>query len=122
MKKALSILTVAALTMSLPAIGVPNYLQSPAPRQHTAAAPSSITVTTSSAQAVTVNLTRTGFKCTNLGTVTVFAAYGSNAAILNGGNAIFPGATWWMDDYEFTTQSVNMIASASANVACQEFN
>jgi hypothetical protein len=100
-----------------------NYLQAPTPKQHVAAAPVSISVTTTSAQVVAINATRTGLECTNLSTTaTVTVGYGSNAAIVNGGTAILPGQHWWMDDYLFTTLAINMIGSASAIVACTEFN
>ena len=98
-----------------------SYLTNPLPRQHVAQAPIAGTATTSSAVLVASNLNRTGLNCTNLGTVSIFIAYGSNAAILNGGTVIPAGATWWMDDYLFTTQAVNVISASSANIACTEY-
>ena len=99
-----------------------NYLQAPAPRQHAALAPVSVSVTTSSTVAIAANISQTSLECTNIGTATVFLAYGSNTAIVNGGTAIAAGATWWMDDYLFTTQGINVIGSSATTLACQEFN
>ncbi len=107
--------------LSINAQAASNFLKTPQPSVHVASAPIAGTSTTSSSQLAPLNLDRTGMNCTNLGTVSVFIAYGSNAAILNGGTVIAAGSTWWMDDYLFTTQAVNVISSASANVACTEY-
>ena len=114
----LSTLMLAACNL---AGAAPNYLQSPSPQQHTAIAPLAASVTTASAQLIAANINRTGLACTNIGTSTAFLAYGANTAILNGGTAISPGATWWMDDYLFTTAAVNVIAASATTMACQEF-
>lgn len=97
------------------------YLTTPAPMQHAANAPLAISVTTSSATAVVFNINRTGLECTNIGTTSAFLAFGANAAIVGGGLAIPAGATWWMDDYLFTTQSVQMIAASTTSLACTEY-
>jgi len=91
------------------------------PVQHNAVAPAAISVTTASVQAFASNGLRTALECTNTGASTVFLGYGTNAAIVNGGTAITAGSTWWMDDYLFTVQSINVISVASGSLACQEF-
>ncbi len=98
-----------------------QYLNAPIPRQHIANAPLSVSVTTSSANMYASNLARTAMSCTNVGAVTAFIAYGSNAAITNGGTAILAGTTWWMDDYLFTTQAIQVIAANPTTLACTEF-
>ena len=116
MRILLSILFIAFCT-----VANANYLQGPIPRQHAAVTPVAGSVTTASAQLIAANINRTGLECTNIGTSTAFLAYGANVAILNGGTAIPPGATWWMDDYLFTTAAVNVIAASATTMACQEF-
>lgn len=43
-------------------------------------------------------------------------------AVLNSGVTLFPGGTWTMDQYTFTTAAINCIAgAASSNISVQEF-
>jgi hypothetical protein len=112
---------ILALLLTFATCANANYLQGPIPRQHAAITPVAGSVTTASAQLIAANINRTGLACTNIGTSTAFLAYGANTAILNGGTAISPGATWWMDDYLFTTDAVNVIAASATTIACQEF-
>ena len=96
-----------------------NYLQPPTPRQHIANAPSAIVSTGASSTAFAANPLRTGLACTNFGSTNAFLAYGSNAAISGGGIAVLAGSTWWMDDYLFTTQAIQVIGVTT--LSCQEF-
>lgn len=94
-------------------------LQASLPQQHIANAPLSITTTTTSTTIIAANVSRAGLDCTNTGTATVNLAFGANAAVAGAGLAITAGATWWTDDYSFTTQSVQAIGAST--LSCQEW-
>ena len=104
-----------------PANALVNTLQGSSPWQHIANAPVTVAVTTTSAQLIGSNTARTGLSCTNIGSVNAYLAYGTNPAILSGGTAILAGTTWWMDNYLFTTQAINVIAPSATTLSCQEF-
>lgn len=83
--------------------------------------PATASVSTSSAQVVAANASRTGLVITNVGAANVYFGLGA-AAINNGGIALLPGGTWVMDRYTFSTLVVNAICASSATLAIQEFN
>ena len=116
MKKLLAIVALLFCTLASA-----NYLNTPNPLQHIANAPLAVSVTSSSATMIAGNINRTAMSCTNTGGVTAFLAYGSNAAIVGGGTAILAGVTWWMDDYLFTTQAIQVIAASATTLSCQEY-
>ena len=99
-----------------------NYLQAPIPRQHNAMPPVSVSVTTASTLGIAANPDRTSLVCTNNSTTLIaYVAFGANSAIIDGGIAIAPGVTWWMDDYMFTTAAVNVIGDGALTFSCQEY-
>jgi hypothetical protein len=82
----------------------------------------SANVSTSSAQVLGVNANRTGFVCTNLATNNIYLAFNGNAAALNSGVALLPGASFSMDDYSYTTGQINAISTSVTNaLSYQEF-
>ena len=112
------ILFIAALLFSAQASAL--YYPYPAqPLQHIANAPSAIVSTGTSSTAFAANPLRTGLACTNFGSANAFLAYGSNTAVSGGGIAILAGSTWWMDDYMFTNQAIQVIGVTT--LSCQEF-
>lgn len=87
----------------------------------TGSAPTAATVGTSSAQAVATNANRKGLVLTNLSGNTISFGLGA-AAVLNNGITLTPFGIWVMDEYTFTTQAINAIASAAGSaLAVQEF-
>lgn len=96
--------------------------QAPNPVQHTPAAPITISVTNASAQAIASNGNRTGLVCNNVGTTNISIAWGGNAAVNSYGITLAPGIYFWMDDYLFTTASMNVISPTSGTLSCQEYN
>ena len=87
----------------------------------TASAPAGPTVGTTSAALVAANATRKGLIIQNNSTNLIFLAFGTTAAV-NVGIGLFPGGTYEMDEYNFTTAAVNAIATgASSQAEVQEF-
>jgi hypothetical protein len=118
MKKVLGLLAILLLA-SFQTQAAPNYLQAPTPRQHGALAPVAVSSIVTSATAFAANPSRTSLVCTNTGSATVYLAFGANAAVSGSGIAVTAGTTWWMDDYSFTTQAIQIIGIST--LACQEF-
>lgn len=87
----------------------------------TSSSPTAATVGITSASAVASNANRKGLVLTNTSANKISFGIGT-AAVLNSGITLFPGGTWVMDEFNFTTGAINAIASvASSNLAIQEF-
>ena len=87
----------------------------------TANSPTFATVGTSSAQALASNSSRKGLILTNTSTGNISFGFGATA-VLNSGITLYPGGTFNLDEYSFTTAAVNAIAAnASSNLAIQEW-
>ncbi len=112
------ILFIVAMLFSVHASAL-YYPYSPHPLQHIANAPIVITSTGTSSTGLATNIARTGLECTNTGSATVYLAFGSNAAVSGSGLAITAGSTWWMDDYMFTNQAVQVIGVTT--LSCTEY-
>lgn len=86
-------------------------------------APTKATIGVTSAQALASNSSRTGLVMVNTsGTNNISLGFGANAAVLNNGITLIPGAVWVMDAFTFTTQAIMAIAAgASTNLSIQEF-
>lgn len=88
------------------------------------AVPTNVTVGVASAEAVALNASRRGLLLRNISTSSqrislAFAA----AAVLDSGITLYPGDTFYMDAFDFTTDDIRAIASAaSAKLAVQEYN
>lgn len=89
----------------------------------TAAAPTQALISTASAQAVAVNSNRKGLVIQNLSANIVSLGVGATAEIFKG-ITLDPKMYWVMDEYTFSTQVINAIASAGTGnvVSVQEFN
>ena len=108
-----TVTTVTAVT------SITNPVSSKVPL--TASSPTAATVGTSSGSAVASNANRKGLVLTNTSNNTISFGIGA-AAVLNSGITLVPGGTWVMDEYTFSTGTINAIASAvSSNLAIQEF-
>lgn len=87
----------------------------------TPSAPTTASVGITSAQIVASNSSRTGLIITNLSVNRVFIGLGATA-VLNSGISLYPGGTYQMSEFDFTTGAVNAVASAaSSTVSIQEF-
>lgn len=88
----------------------------------TGSAPTAASVGITSAQALAANADRAGLVLVNTSDNTISIAFGANAAVLNSGITLLAGASWAMNEYQFSTAAVNAIASAvTSNLAIQEF-
>lgn len=87
-----------------------------------AQAPTSASVGVTSAQVVAANVARKGLVLTNNSTANISIAFDGNAAVSGSGIVLYPGGVFFMDEYMFTTASVNAIATAAAsNLGVQEW-
>jgi len=87
----------------------------------TALSPSSYTVNTASVLILASNTNRKGLILTNAGNNLVSLGFG-NVAVANAGVTLYPGGTFNMDAYSFTTSNVNAIAVvANTVVGIQEW-
>lgn len=88
----------------------------------TAAIPSVVTIGIASASAVASNSNRKGLILVNVSANTIYLGLGSSA-VLGSGITIYPQGSFEMDEYSFTTGTINAIASAaSSNLTVQEFS
>lgn len=88
----------------------------------TPASPATASIGTTSSTPVAFNASRKGLTIVNVSINKVSFGLGV-AAVLNSGITLYPGGTWVMDDYTFTTASINAIAGAAASsISIQEFN
>jgi len=81
----------------------------------TALSPSSYTVNTASVLILASNTNRKGLILTNAGNNLVSLGFG-NVAVANAGVTLYPGGTFNMDAYSFTTSNVNAIAVVAGTV------
>jgi hypothetical protein len=87
----------------------------------TANSPAAASVGLTSAQVLASNASRKGLTLTNTSTANISLGFGS-AAVLNSGITLYPGGVFYMDEYCFSTQAVNAIASvAASNLGIQEW-
>ena len=87
-----------------------------------AAVPITATVGTSSIQILSANSKRSGLSVVNVSRNTISLAFG-HPAILNGGITLLSGAAFGMDQFLFTTQAMNAIATAPGSIlSVQEFD
>lgn len=79
-----------------------------------------VSVGTASTSTVASNANRAGLILVNTSTARISCTVGT--AVLNSGVSLFPGGTWTMDQYTFTTAAIACIAGAAAsNISVQEF-
>lgn len=81
----------------------------------TASSPTTATVGITSAQALAANTSRRGLIITNVSINKVSFGIGS-AAVLNSGITLYPGGTFNMDDFSYSTGAINAIASLAGSV------
>jgi len=87
----------------------------------TSNSPTAATVGVTSAQALASNANRKGLVLTNTSSANISLGFGA-AAVLNSGITLYPGGTFSMDEYSFTTAAINAIASvAASNLGIQEW-
>lgn len=119
--KAASTAAVATDTAIVVAISPNNQALVSSKIVLTAASPAAATVGTSTASAIAANANRKGLVVVNTSINRISLGIGA-AAVLNSGITLFPGDSWVMDEYNFTTAVINGIAgAASSNLAYQEF-
>lgn len=86
----------------------------------TANSPTSVSVGVASTAFLAANASRKGMCAVNVSSSTISFGMGT-AAVLNSGITLYPGGTWCMDEYTYSQQAINAIASAAAStVAAQE--
>lgn len=84
--------------------------------------PTTATVGVTSSQIVAFNASRRGLIVINVSIHTISIGIGV-VGVLNSGITLYPGGVWNMDDYSYTTGSINAIASVAGSVvSIQEFN
>lgn len=109
-----------ALTFALDKVDVSGSVVS-TKQDLTPSAPAAASVGVASAQAVAANANRKGLKLTNTSNARISLGFGS-AAVLDSGDTLYPGGTFYMDEYDFDLGAVNAIASAAAsNLGIQEY-
>lgn len=87
----------------------------------TPSSPTAATVGVTSAQVVATNSSRKGLILVNTSVNTISIGLGTTA-VLNSGITLYPGGTFQMDEFCYTTGAVNAIASAaSSNLSIQEY-
>jgi hypothetical protein len=75
----------------------------------------------SSTQILSPNPKRTGLAVVNVSENIISLSFG-HPAVLNGGITLLPGAAFNMDQFLFTTQAMNAIATATGSaLSVQEF-
>lgn len=117
-------LTTGALTIGTVdqgAAGSSSWLVAVTKTPLTGAAPTSASVGVASAQAVAANANRKGLVLVNTSANRISLGFG-NAAVLDSGITLNPsGGVFVMDEFCFSTQAINAIASgAASNLAIQE--
>jgi hypothetical protein len=87
----------------------------------TGSSPTFATVGTSSATALSANISRKGAVFTNTSANTICLGIGV-AAVMNRGIVLYPRGVWVMDEYTFTRALITAISDvAASNLAIQEF-
>jgi hypothetical protein len=88
----------------------------------TASAPTAVSVGVASAQVLASNASRKGAVFMNTSDATISLGQSGNAAVLNSGITLDPGASFTMPPELVTTGQINGIASsATSNLAVQEY-
>jgi hypothetical protein len=83
------------------------------PQEEEGNPPGIVAIGTSSTAVLAANPLRKGLNLVNMSFETISLAFG-NAAVLYSGINLGPGGTFWMDAYDFTTNTINAI---STNIA-----
>lgn len=87
----------------------------------TPSSPTAATIGITSSTAVAFNASRRGLVLINTSNNRISIGLGV-AGVLNSGITLYPGGTFVMDDFTYTTASINAIASiAGSNLTIQEF-
>lgn len=115
-----TVTAVTAITNALPA-GTNNIGKVTPNSANTASSPTATSVGVATASAVASNANRKGLVLVNTSSNTISLGFGASA-VLNSGITLSPFGSFTMDAFNFTTATVNAIASAaSSNLAIQEF-
>lgn len=86
----------------------------------TANSPTSVSVGVASTAIVSGNAVRRGLILVNVSNATISLGIGV-AAVLNSGITLYPGGSFSMDEFSFSTSAINGIAGAAASsIAVQE--
>lgn len=90
----------------------------------TALAPTSATVTGTSAQIVAADAARTSLIIINLSSDKIYIGIGSNAAVVGSGIALTNiGSVWESDEYSYVVSAINAISSGTSSaVSIQQFH
>lgn len=80
-------------------------------------APFSVSVGVTSGTFLASNTARKGLCSVNLSGATVCYGLNGAAAVLNSGICLYPGGTWCMDEFSFSTGAITAIAGATASVS-----
>ena len=85
--------------------------------------PDALIIGTSSVMVIPENYSRDGATLINISGNFISISFGGTAAILYKGITLTPnGGSWAMDDYAFTNEQINAIASAVNSTLCiQEY-
>lgn len=87
-----------------------------------ASSPSTATLGVSSGTVIAANSSRKGLVIVNVSANTMSFGIGATA-VLSSGITLYPGGSWEMDEYTFSTSVINGIASSASSVASvQEFS
>lgn len=87
----------------------------------TSNSPTASSVGVTSAQILAANANRKGLILVNTSSGNISLGFGA-AAVLNSGITLYPGGSFNMDEYCFTTSAINAIASvAASNIGIQEW-
>lgn len=87
----------------------------------TSNSPSAASVGITSSQILATNASRKGLILVNTSSANISLGLGT-AAVLNSGITLYPGGTFNMDEYCFTTAAINAVASiAASNLGIQEW-
>ncbi len=86
----------------------------------TFSAPTTASVGTSSTTILAANASRAGLYLTNTTAYQISLGFNGNAAAYQNGITLFPGETFWMDEYSFSTGAVSAISSVATYIGVQE--
>jgi len=86
----------------------------------TAMAAATASVTGVDSTIVAANASRKMLLIANVGVNTLFIGDGA-AAVSNKGICLYPGSTWQMDEYTFTTAAIHAISAAGTTASIQEY-
>jgi hypothetical protein len=87
-----------------------------------ASSPTGVSVGATTTPVLAANPNRTGLTLVNTSPNTISISFDVNPAVLNSGITLVPNGMFVMDEFTFTTQAVNAIASlGSSNLSVQEF-